>query len=101
MMYMHPPNKREFYMKGIVPLSLSAMKAFPGSKIIHQQGLSALFCVLSKDPQAKYNSASARTQALTNGIVDVLQHARTNFKTSVDITVTTRALEEVLIQDWS
>jgi hypothetical protein len=100
-MYQHPPNKREFYMKGIIPLALQALKAFPTSKTIHQQGLSALFCVLAKDPQNKFNVASARTQALANGIVDVLQHARASFKTSVDITVTVRALEEVIIQDWS
>jgi len=48
-----------------------------------------------------FNISNARTQALANGLVDVLQVGRREFKSSKEIILATTALENEILKDWS
>lgn len=97
----HPPNKREFYMHGVLPMALAALKYHALEKDVYEQGLALVYCLLVNDPSRKYNITNARTQALANGLIDVLQHAKKQFKTSKEILMTTKAIEDEILKDWS
>lgn len=97
----HPANKREFVVKGGIPIVISALKLHNDKVPVNQQGFVLLFYVLSNDPQTKMSMTGTRQMALANGIVDVVQKAQRNFKAIPDIQGTTQSILDVLISDWS
>jgi hypothetical protein len=97
----HPPSKaRIFQLDGIRSVA-DAIKAHPQSVHAHRQGLALLFNLIAPDSYAKYNIAQARQSLLANGITEVLEHAKVEFKKERDIVNTCRAISNSIMVDFS
>ena len=72
---------------------------------LNRQGLAVLLIMLTSDvTQAKYSVTQARQMAMANSIVDIIHNIQSdykNMKQCEDIVHTSKAILNLIIQDWS
>ncbi len=71
---------------------------------LYRQGLAVLLIMLTNDTYAKYSLTQARQMAMANNIVDVIQNIQNeckNNKSCADVVATSKAILNLIIQDWS
>jgi hypothetical protein len=97
----HPPAKSVLYHCQAIPATIDALKLHPDNAHVQRQGLALLFNLIAPDMYAKYSLAHARQSMLASGIVDVVEHAKVEFKKERDIVATSRAISNSMMVDFS
>ena len=99
--YEHPPNKRDFFIRGGLGYTIDAMNKNPSVLDLYQQGLALILTIISTDNDTKMSLAKARESCLANGVFDMLQNGKKAFVDDSSVQEMIKRIFDLLMADWS
>ena len=97
----HPPNKREFFIKGGLNHITTASAKHTDTMDVFQQCVALILMIVAHDKHTKMNLSSARQVCLGNGIFEICQKGKKNFPEAEGLHNMIDQLMKLLISDWS
>ena len=99
--YDHPPNKREFFIKGGLGYTIDCMNKNINKNDLFKQGIALILTIISIDNKTKMSLAKARESCLANGIFDMLQLGKKAHGNDPTIEGIIKKIFDLLMADWS
>ena len=99
--YEHPPNKRDFFVKGGLNHLVAALAKQVDVQDAFQQCIALLLTMVAHDKHTKMNQSLARQTCLGAGIFEYCQKGKKNFPENGELHNMIDQLLKMLISDWS
>lgn len=101
LVYEHPPNKREFFLKGGLDHLITGARRHTATTEVFQQSVALLLAMIAYDQHTKMNQSAARQSCLANGIFEVLQEGKKHAPDNQELHNMIDQVLKLLISDWS
>jgi hypothetical protein len=99
--YEHPPNKREFFIKGGLNHLITGARHHASETDCFQQCVALMLTMLAHDEHTKMNQSAARQSCLANGVFEVLQEGKKGAPDNTELHNMIEQVLKLLISDWS
>lgn len=99
--YEHPPNKREFFLKGGLDHLIAGARHHTSTTEVFQQCVALLLTMIAYDQHTKMNQSAARQSCLASGIFEVLQEGKKQAPDNQELHNMVDQVLKLLISDWS